>query len=96
MHESQARPIIYGLSGDKFCGPEKSPKAVLAKEVLILIGREQGAAVSELSLVAGLDTSNISRRCDAARLKLKTDRKLAYAKAQVEKLYHANIADSQT
>jgi hypothetical protein len=38
----------------------------------------------------------ISRRCDAARLKLQTDRKLAYAKAQVEKLYHSNIAESQT
>ena len=86
----------FGLSGDKFCGAEKSAKAVLAKEVLILVGRELGAGVSELSMVAGLDTSNISRRCDAARLKLRTDRKLAYAKAHVEKIYHANIAESQT
>jgi hypothetical protein len=28
-------------------------------------------------------------------LKLQTDRKLACAKAQVEKLYHSNIAESQ-
>jgi hypothetical protein len=69
---------------------------VLAKEVLILIGREHGAAVTELSLIAGLDTSNISRRCDAARQKLQTNRKLAYAKGQAEKLYLANIAESQT
>ena len=47
-------------------------------------------------LFSGLDTSNVSRRHDAARLKLQTDRKLAYAKAQVEKLYHKNIAESQT
>lgn len=87
---------VFGLSGDKFCGPEKSANAVLAKEVLILIGREQGALVSELSLIAGLDTSNISRRCDAARQKLQTNKKLAYAKSQVETLYHANIAKSQT
>jgi hypothetical protein len=87
---------VFGLPEDKFCGAEKSTKAVLAKEVLILIGREYGAGVTELSLIAGLDTSNISRRCDAARLKLQTDRKLAYAKAQVEKLYHSNIAESQT
>lgn len=57
---------VFGLSSDKFCGPEKSAKAVLAKEVLILIGLERGAGVAELSLIAGLDTSNISRRYDAA------------------------------
>jgi cyclase len=49
-----------------------------------------------IALVSVLDTSNVSRRYDAARLKLQTDRKLAYAKAQVEKLYHQNIAESQT
>ena len=87
---------VLGLSEDKFCGPEKSAKAVLAKEVLILIARERGAAGTELSLIAGLDTSNISRRHDAAREKLQTDRKLAYARDQVEKLYLANIAESQT
>lgn len=87
---------VFGLSADNFCGSEKSARAVLAKEVLILIGREQGAGVSELSLIAGLNTSNISRRCDAARLKLQTDRKLAYAKAQVEKIYNSNIAEPQT
>lgn len=86
----------FGLSEDKFCGPEKSAKAVLAKEVLILIARELGAAVNELSLIAGLDTSNICRRHDAARERLKTDRKLIYARDQVEKLYRANIAESQT
>ena len=42
---------VFGLSADQFCGPEKSAKAVLAKEVLILIGREHGAAVTELSLI---------------------------------------------
>lgn len=64
--------------------------------MLILIGREYGALVTELSLIAGLDTSNISRRHDAARPRLTTDRKLAYAKDQVEKLYLTKIAESQT
>jgi hypothetical protein len=86
---------VFGLSGDKFCGPEKSAKAVLAKEVLILIGRELGAGVAELSLIAGLDTSNISRRYDTARQKLKSDGKLAYAKDLVEQIYQAEIAESQ-
>lgn len=48
------------------------------------------------SLIAGLDTSDVSRRYDAARRKLQTDRKLAYARGQMEKLYHAKIAESQT
>ena len=88
--------FIFGLSEDKFCGPEKSAKAVLAKEVLILLGREHGAAVTELSLIVGLDTSNVSRRYDAARQKLQTNRKLAYAKSLAESLYIENIAKSQT
>jgi len=64
--------------------------------MLILIGRERGAAGTKLSLIAGLDTSNISRRCDAARQKLVTDRKLAFAKSRTESLYLAKIAESQT
>lgn len=87
---------VFGMSEEQFCGPEKSTKSVLAKEVLILIGREQGAGVAQLSLIVGLDTSNVSRRCDAARAKLETDRKLSYAKAQAEVQYFANIAESQT
>lgn len=78
---------VFGLSSEQFCGPEKTAKAILAKETLILIGREQGATVNQLSLIAGLDTSNISRRCDAARQRLDIDRKLRYAKSQVEKIY---------
>jgi hypothetical protein len=67
---------VFGLSGNKFCGPEKTAKAVLAKEVLILIGREHGARVADLSLIAGLDTSNISRRCShTPKLRLKAIRR---------------------
>jgi hypothetical protein len=46
-------------------------------------------------LIAGLDTSNISRRYDTTRQKLKADRKLAYTKDLVEKKYRAEIAESQ-
>ena len=43
-----------------------------------------------LSLIAGLDTSNISRRrYDAAQQKLKTDRKFAHAEDLVEKRYQS-------
>ncbi|MEP7076823.1 MAG: hypothetical protein ABI878_13535 [Acidobacteriota bacterium] len=59
---------------------------MIAKEVLILIGREQGSLVIEPSLIVGLDTSNVSHRYDAARQKLPPNRKCAYAKGQGEKL----------
>jgi hypothetical protein len=38
---------------------------------------------------------NARRRQDEAREKLQTDRKLIYARDEVEKLYRANIAESQ-
>ena len=79
------------LKGGLYHSPDKA-KGTIA----ILSLRERGAGVAELSLIAGLDTSNISRRYDAARQKLKTDRKLAYAKDLVEKKYQAKIAESQT
>jgi hypothetical protein len=43
-----------------------------------------------------IDTSDVSRRCDAARRKLPTDRKLAYASTRAERPYLANIADVTT
>jgi hypothetical protein len=39
---------------------------------------------------------NARRRQDEAREKLQTGRKLIYARDQVETLYRANIAESQT
>jgi len=44
---------------------------------LTLLIKQRRAGVAELSLMPVLDTSNIGRRYDAARQKLKTDRKLA-------------------
>ncbi len=43
---------------------------------------------------AGIDTSTVSRRCDAARQRLANDSKLAYAKSEVEREC-ARIAESQ-
>ncbi len=67
----------------------------MAKELLILTGREIGAAITDLSSITDLDTSNVSRRCDAAKQKVETDSKLAYAKELVAKKYRARIAESQ-
>jgi hypothetical protein len=86
---------VFALSRDKFCGPGKTAQAVLAKEVLIMIGREVGASITDLSNITDLDTSNVSRRYDAAKKKANADRMLAYAKELVAREYHARIAESQ-
>ena len=52
----------------------------MAKEVLIVIGRDAGATVGQLSEFTGLDTSSVSRRYDAEEEKLGTNSKLARTK----------------
>ena len=86
---------VFGLPRKRFCGSAKNSQAVFAKEVLILTGIEAGASITDISKIIDLDTSNISRRCDAAKLKTETDTKLTYARNLVSKIYHEKIAESQ-
>lgn len=77
------------------CGLGKSFQAVMAKEVLVVIGRDAGATVVQLSEITGLDTSSVSRGYEAAKQKAERNHKLAYARSLVERQYHDNIAESQ-
>jgi REP element-mobilizing transposase RayT len=61
---------ILQLPSREFCGSIKTPSAVQAKELLILIGRLQGVSLKRLSEITGLNSSTVSRRHDAARLKM--------------------------
>ena len=70
-------------------------RAVMAKEVLIVAGRDAGATVTELGVLTGLDPSSVTRRCDAARIRSRRDSKFAYATDLATKQYQANIAKSQ-
>ncbi len=83
---------VFGLSRDKFCGRGKTAKAVMAKEVFILTGVDEGATLSDLSSIIDLDTSTMSRRNDAAREKLLLDSKISFAKDRVANEYRARIA----
>jgi len=67
----------------------------MAKEVLILNGRDAGATVTQLADLTGLNVSTASRRYDAARMSLRTDSKLMYAHALVKEKYDKRIADLQ-
>lgn len=86
---------IFEMSRENFFGSGKNSLIITAKEVFIVIGRESGATVTELSKLLSIDTSNTSRRCDSAKRKLGTDKEFADLKVQVEKNYRKRIAESQ-
>ena len=86
---------VFGVERDKFCGPVKAAKAVMAKEVLFLTARDAAASVTELSEITGIDTSTVSRRTDAARLRSLSDTKMAYAIGLVKQKYADTIRESQ-
>ena len=86
---------VFGLPRQQFCGPGKNSRAVMAKEVLIIAGKDAGATVTELSCIVALDPSTVGRRYDAAKQNLETDAKLACAKELVEEKYRARIAELQ-
>lgn len=89
-----ALEAIFGVSKNDLARGLKNAKAVMAKEVLILIGRDAGASVSELAGITGIDTSSVSRRYDAAKQNVTTDPKLAFAIECVLKEYGARIAET--
>ena len=86
---------VFGLRAVEFCGSCKDARAVMAKEVLILAGRNAGASVTQLSEIVGLDISTVSRRYETALRKLRINSKLAYARDLVERGYSGRIAELQ-
>jgi len=81
-----------------FCGSGKNALAVTAKEVLVMVGSQLGANPKVLSEIAGMSRSAVSRRKDAARLKMQDNGEMRTLAASVWKLYQENcrrIAKSQ-
>ena len=85
---------VFGMSRLDFYGPDKSSRAVMAKEALILTGREAGASTTELSVITGIDSSSVSRRYDSARQKVQRNKKLAFAKELVAGKYYGTVEES--
>ncbi len=83
---------VLGMFRNDLYGSGENAQAVMAKEVLILTGRQTGASFPQLANLTGLDASTVSRRYEAAKRKARTDAKLAYAKDLVTKKYGENIA----
>jgi REP element-mobilizing transposase RayT len=63
-------------SRQSFFGSRKHAPAVMAKEALILFGRDRGAKLQVLADITGLTLSTVSRRYDAAKCKLQDDERL--------------------
>lgn len=78
---------VCGLPRKDFHGTGKSAGSVLAKEILVLTGRELGASNRVLSEVTGLSSGSVSRRYDAARLKMRESRELNKLTARIIREY---------
>lgn len=78
---------VCGLPRKDFHGAGKSAGSVLAKEILVLTGRELGASNRVLSEVTGLSSGSVSRRYDAARLKMRGSQELNTLMARVIREY---------
>jgi REP element-mobilizing transposase RayT len=75
-----------------FCGSAKSPAAVRAREILLLVGCELGASLKALSEITGLNSSTVSRRHDAARLKLREKAETGRLVASVSREYRQRLS----
>ena len=81
----EAVESICRIPRAKFCGPCKSVAAITAKEMLMLIGREMGASLRMLSEITGISSSAVSRRNDAAKLKVQDIGELSKLAARIRK-----------
>jgi len=78
---------VCGLSRKDFCGSGKSARTVLAKEMLVLTAHELGAKMTFLSQIMGLSSGSVSKRHDAARLKVCQNQELEKLAQRILKEY---------
>jgi hypothetical protein len=82
---------VLGVASGDFCGSTRSARAVAAKEALIVAGRQLGATVRELSEITGINSSNISRRYDAAMKRSRPQVELYDPVARIKDEYKGKI-----
>ena len=89
---------ICRLPREEFCCAEKNAPAIGAKEMFILAGCEYGASLKLVSEITGLSRSAVSRRKDAARLKMREGGEISKLVRQIGEHYRRaclRIAKSQ-
>ena len=83
-----------GLTQEEICGSGKSKRIVMAKEAVIIVGRDLGARNAGLAKVMGVDSSVVSRRFDSGRLRLKGSDELQKLVERIrELLRNAHLED---
>jgi len=80
---------------EEFCSSGKSARAVRAKEALILIGRQAGATMKQLSELTGLSSSAVSCRHDAAQSRVREQGAMRELMERIEKQYRRRIKESK-
>src|SRR5215471_2958543 len=78
---------ICDISRSELCGSGKSAATVTAKELLVMIGREMGASLKTLADISGLSPSAVSRRNDAAKLKLRENGEMSKLAVAIRQAY---------
>jgi REP element-mobilizing transposase RayT len=87
----EAMEEICQLPRAQFCGTSKRPAVVIAKEMLVLTGRQAGASLKILSEITGLSSSTISRRHGAAKFKVNNNEELKKLAAKIKEQYHRSL-----
>lgn len=71
-----------------FCGSTKSLQAVAARELFVLVACRAGASRKLISDITGLGSLTLSRRNDAAKLKVRENAGMRRLVASIERYYH--------
>ena len=79
---------VCRVSREDFCGATKTLQAVAARELFVLIARQAGASCKLISDITGLGSSTVSRRNDAAKLKVRENADMRRLVASIESYYH--------
>ena len=66
----RAAERVIGIQKQALCSVKKKRALVLAKEAVIIIGRELGASNADLGRLLGLDASVVSRRHEIGMVKM--------------------------
>ena len=77
------------ISRADFCSRSKSAPAIMAKEMLILIGLQMGASMKVLSGIIGISPSALSRRHDAARRELRDNANTSKLASEIIEKYRS-------
>jgi len=64
-----AAEMTSGLTRQELCGKSKNRRTVSVRESVIVVGRERGLSNRELAEGLGIDSSAVTKRVDAARLR---------------------------